>query len=105
MNDPQHLTRAQKTALRQADQDLEKVLATPEGRRVLTRVIDNAGVFNRSFTGNSETFFREGRRSVGLDLVEHITRLDAMAFAKMQAEMIALRQKQDTNHKEMSDED
>jgi hypothetical protein len=84
-------SRRASAALRQADTDLAAVLDTTAGRRVLMRLIDGTGVFARSFTGDANTFYREGRRSVGLDLVEHIERVSAGSFAKLQQEALALR--------------
>lgn len=84
-------SRRKSAALRQADNDLQAVLANPAGRRVLMRTIDGAGAFLRSFTGDSETFFREGRRSVALDLIESIERVQPGAFATLQQEALALR--------------
>lgn len=91
MNNSSKPSRRQTAAQRQADRDIEHVLHDPAGRRVLMRLIDSTGVFARSFTGNSETFFREGRRSVGLDLVEHIEHVRPGAFAALQQEALALR--------------
>ncbi len=85
-------SRNQRAAQRQADRDLLAMLDNPAGRRVLMRVIDSAGVFVRSFTGNSETFYREGRRAIGLDLVEHIERVRPGSFAALQTEALALRE-------------
>lgn len=48
--------------------DLRAVMRTPEGRRVFARVLERTGVESISFTGNSQTFFNEGRRSVGVEL-------------------------------------
>lgn len=45
---------------------LNHVLSTELGRWFFCRIFDYTGVLKRSFTGNSETFFNEGRRSVGL---------------------------------------
>lgn len=95
MNEQSKPSRRQVAALRQADNDMKAVLATPAGRRVLMRTIDNAGVFLRSFTGDSETFFREGRRSVGLDMIEAIENVQPGAFATLQQEALALRQQLD----------
>lgn len=99
------ISRAQQSALEQADKDLKEVLASAAGRRVLARLIDGSGVFLRSFTGNSETFYREGRRSVGLDLVEHVERVIPGTFAKMQAEALALRQRTDSRQQGGEDDD
>ena len=46
--------------------DLRSIMEQEGGRRYLWRLLDTAGVFRTSFTGNSETFFREGMRNVGL---------------------------------------
>lgn len=46
--------------------DLKWLLSSPRGRRIAWRLLDGAGLYRSSFTGNSETFFREGERSVAL---------------------------------------
>ena len=46
--------------------NLKEVLSTSAGRNVLWHILDNAGIYTSSFTGNSQTFFNEGRRSLGL---------------------------------------
>ena len=52
--------------------DLRFVMGTKQGRRFVARLLDQAGLHRRSFTGNSETFFNEGRRSVALELAQDI---------------------------------
>ena len=47
-------------------EDLKWVLSNKRGRRFIWRFLEKAGVFKSSFTGNSETFFREGQRNMGL---------------------------------------
>ena len=47
---------------------LRAVMATREGRRTMWRIFEATGFHSISFTGNSETYFREGKRSVGLSL-------------------------------------
>lgn len=55
--------------------DLKWLMKDQRGRRFMQRLMDKAGIYRTSFTGNSETFFREGERNVGLflltDLTEH----------------------------------
>lgn len=46
--------------------DLKMVMDSLEGRRFVWRLLDKAGVFRTSFTGNSATFFNEGMRNIGL---------------------------------------
>jgi len=45
----------------------------PRGRRIVHFILSMCGVWRTSFTGNSETFFREGARNVGLALLHPIT--------------------------------
>ena len=52
--------------------DLRFVMSTKQGRRFVGRLLNQAGLLERSFTGNSETFFKEGRRSVALELMSDI---------------------------------
>lgn len=61
-----------KEQLKQLQHDYNAVLATPEGERLIYHIIAMCGVFNSSFTGNSETFFREGKRSIGLKVMSEI---------------------------------
>lgn len=55
--------------------DFKWLMSDKRGRRIVWRLLEQTGVFRSSFTGNSETFFREGARNVGLkvlaDLHEH----------------------------------
>lgn len=49
--------------------DFRKLMAEPWGRRIVWRTLQRCGVFHSSMTGNSETFYREGRRSIGLEFL------------------------------------
>lgn len=49
--------------------DIKRLLGTDWGRRILWRVLTDAGVFRTSFRLNNEMAYLEGRRSVGLDLI------------------------------------
>ena len=52
------------------------MLATRAGRAVVWRLIDQvAGTFGGTFTGSSQTFHLEGRRSVGIDLMRESQRV------------------------------
>lgn len=52
--------------------DFKWFMSTKQGRRVMWRMLAEAGVFRTSFTGNSETFFKEGKRAFGLFLLSEI---------------------------------
>lgn len=44
------------------------VLKTEEGKWVLSRILQITGIDTLSFTGNSFTYFKEGRREVGIQI-------------------------------------
>lgn len=53
------------------------VLDTKSGQMVLAYILGECNVCNTTtFTGNSQTFFREGRRSIGLELMGWISEVD-----------------------------
>lgn len=87
--DPQKVAEAEakaKRKTRQEDDDIQAVMRTPQGRRAIWRILCSTGARRSSFTGNSETFFREGERNVGLRLQEHVERVDFAMFLLMQQE-------------------
>ena len=79
-----------KTQLRkeQEVEELKQVLSTKVGRNVLWRVLAKCGIFEGTFTGNSNTFFKEGRRSVGIEILADICKANDMAFINMQIEAL-----------------
>jgi hypothetical protein len=57
--------------------DFREVMRTEAGRRVIHRLLERAGIYRSSFTGQSnQTIFNEGNRNQGLQLLS-----DVMAFA------------------------
>lgn len=84
--DPQKVAEVEAKLKRKAnveEDDLRFVMATPQGRRVLWRVLCNTGMRRSSYTGNSETYFREGERNVGLRLQQDIERIAFDEFLLM----------------------
>ena len=79
---------AQKLARQVEANDWKWQMSTKQGRRVVWRLLGEAGVFRSSFTGNSETFFREGKRALGLHMLEQIQTHCAETFGLMQQEAI-----------------
>lgn len=64
-------------------EDFKWLMAHAQGRRFVWRLLELAGVFRTSFTGNSETFFREGMRNMGLVVLAEVHELVPEAFVKM----------------------
>ena len=40
-------------------------------------------LYSESFTGNSTTFYNEGKRSIGLELLQMLEDTDKTAYAKL----------------------
>lgn len=53
-------------------EDFKWIMADKRGRRFIWRMLEKAGVYRTSFTGNSTTFFNEGQRNMGLMIVGEI---------------------------------
>lgn len=63
--------------------DLKFLLSTEQGRRFLWRYLSICGVYTNSFTGNSTTFFNEGKRLIGTTLLTEIVAADPDSYLKM----------------------
>ena len=63
-----------KNAERERIEGLGQLLATRQGRAWHWHLLSRCGVFTSSFTGNSATFFNEGKRDIGLTLIAELTR-------------------------------
>ena len=66
--------------------DLRVVMSSVEGRRFVWRLLEKAGVFRTSFTGNSTTFFNEGMRNMGLMVLGDVHEAAADAYIMMMNE-------------------
>jgi hypothetical protein len=75
--------------------DLRDIMATPAGRRFIYRMIfEICHVEALSFTGNSETYLREGERNAGLTIMNELIDRHADAYMTMITEMLAFRKEE-----------
>lgn len=73
--------------------DLKSVLESDAGQAVIWSIISSCGIFNCNMTGNSQTYFREGRRSIGLELMAEVIAANPNVWIEMQRErMIEIQQ-------------
>jgi hypothetical protein len=89
--DPQQIAEtkeADRLAKQQAEADLKFMLANGQGRRFLLRLFERTGLLRQSYTGNADTHFNEGARSIGLQLLAEIEEVDPRAFPSMCLEAI-----------------
>lgn len=77
------------------DEDaLLSVMATKKGRWMMMRLFDRCKLFQTTFTGNSQTFYNEGVRSVGLAYLTQIksTKRGMDLYHKAEAEYLKERE-------------
>jgi hypothetical protein len=72
--------------LLQKTKDFEDVLKTPAGRRMLADIMSIAGIDDDCFTGNSQTYYLLGRRSIALAIKKMIKATSNAAWIKMEQE-------------------
>jgi hypothetical protein len=73
----------QELARKQELKDIGKILETPHGLRFFRRFFDTAMVFSQVFTGNSTTFFNDGKRVLGLVFMKDIAENYPEAMVKI----------------------
>jgi hypothetical protein len=69
-----------------ADADLVWLMNQREGRRFISRLLQSCHLYETSFTSTSATFFREGERNIGLQVLADIVRLCPELHARMAGE-------------------
>lgn len=70
--------------------DLRWLLAHPQGRRLVTRLLDEAGVFRSSFNHSGSLMaFSEGKRHIGLFLTGELMEASADGYLKVLKEFKA----------------
>ena len=63
--------------------DIRSIAGTPAGRRFLWWLLSITGPHLPSYTGNSDTYFNEGRRAVGLEIEHRLVAADPAAYLAM----------------------
>jgi hypothetical protein len=73
-------------AEKQLRKDIREVAGTPQGRRLLWWILEQSNLYSPSFTGNSHTFFNEGRRDIGLRILSKITEAEPELYPRLMME-------------------
>jgi len=85
-SNPEHVTDRKKKARADAEtreNDIRWLMSDPRGRRIVWAFLEETGIYRSSFTGNSTTFFNEGRRDVGLKLLAEINEIAVDQYTLM----------------------
>lgn len=79
----------EKRRVHQRESDLKAVMSTAEGRRFVWYLLDDiCQLHGGSYTGNSQTFFNEGRRSVGIQVMQELQRIVPERYLDMVGEQV-----------------
>ena len=85
--------------------DIRFILKSPEGRRFYWKLMSDARVFHSSFNGDtSGTMFNEGRRSIGLDILNDLLEAKPETFSQMQQEYASEKKREDNEVKDEIEE-
>lgn len=75
------------TIAQQAAEDLKWLMADKRGRRVMWRLLESAGIYRASFTGEPlSSAHREGERNQGLKLMDLLLKHAPDRYIEMQKE-------------------
>lgn len=79
--------KARKETLERVEQGIaraiEAIADTAQGREFLWWLFEICGVFTTSYTGNSDTYFNEGRRAVGNEVLHRLVEVRPEIFQAM----------------------
>jgi hypothetical protein len=80
------------------ERDFKWLMSSTQGRRIVWRLLEQAGVFRSSFSTNSmQMAFNEGFRSYGLKMVNLIQRVTPELYSTLQKENTNARNTDDGN--------
>jgi len=87
--------------------DIRHEVATVEGRRLYWAHLEACGIFQTSFTGETNsTMFNEGRRSIGLKMLFDLMEAKPSAFEQMKRENDSeLKREQNEQEEEIQKDD
>jgi len=100
ISDPTTAAREQavlEAAAEQERNDLRTVMATPEGQRVVWKWLAKGRVFAPCFDGSSRTFYREGRREFGLEIMSEVLDVCPELYVQAALQMKAHKTEDDGN--------
>lgn len=63
--------------------NVRKVCETSYGKDVIWHILSLCGIYSSAFTGNSTTFYNEGARSVGLQVMQILDDADLSIYPRL----------------------
>ena len=72
VEDQQAFVQAKEEKHREVKDGINEIMKTRSGRRYILKILRDCHLFSTTFTGNSRTFFNEGKRSIALSIHKDI---------------------------------
>lgn len=63
--------------------NIREITKTEHGKDVIWAFLSMCNIYGESFTGNSQTFFYEGKRSVGLEMLQLLEDSDPSLYPRL----------------------
>lgn len=86
MNIEVEMSRSQRQARNELVENTRAALAHGPTRYLMRWILDQAGIFEPAFTGNSGTFYAEGKRELGLEVIALFNEVDPYEFVRLMKE-------------------
>lgn len=94
--DPRHIKSRkgrEKLELLRNEDAFKFVMGNVQGRNFVWNLITYTGLYDDSFTGNSSTFYNEGKRAIGLRLIADLEEVCPAEFVLMWQEHLTQKKK------------
>jgi len=69
-------------------EELRQLLEDKKFRKFVWKVLSECGVYQEAFTGNSHTFYNEGKRKIGVWLIAQLISSSPKSYVQLQLENI-----------------
>lgn len=70
-------------AYRNLCNNMREVTKSTAGKEIIWSILAMCGLYSESFTGNSQTFYMEGKRAVGLEILQVMEDADKTLYARL----------------------
>ena len=60
-----------------------ELLKLKHGRAFIWKILEECGLYSDTFTGNSMTYYMEGKRAIGLLVLQYLEDADPTAYARL----------------------
>jgi hypothetical protein len=68
--------------------EIRSLIKTKPGKDFIWYILGLCDIYEEQFTGNSRTFFNEGKRSIGIQILEILGEAEPLAYAELLAAKI-----------------